>query len=194
MFDFYPGLPHVVNPGMCLHVYYLHCTKMHENIQYTCTYLLISSNSCVLSLGVFMAMDSTAPWNNTYTCSGSNSYHIRCKYVFPDDLCICSLISVCICVLIAYTMMNSTWNTRKFLALMRMPRDSRWAWYCAWVTTWREGGGEREELPSDKLCPSKRLRIGKGLPNIALPGTSIRYMWMEHASHTAPLVTALSLQ
>ena len=108
MFDFYTGLPYVVNPGMCLHAYYLHCTKMHENIQYTYIYLLISSNSCVLSLGVFMAMDSTAPWNNTYTCSGSNSYHIRCKYVFPDDLCICSLISVCICVLIAYTMMNST--------------------------------------------------------------------------------------
>ena len=65
-----------------------------------------------------------------------------------------------------------------------MPRDSRWAWYCAWVTTWRERGGEREELPSNKLCPSKHLRIGKGLPNIALPGTSIRYTWMEHASHS----------
>ena len=58
-------------------------------------YLLISSNSCVLSLGVFMAMDSTAPWNNRYTCSGSNSYHIRAKYVLTDDLCICSFISLC---------------------------------------------------------------------------------------------------
>ena len=79
-------------------------------------------------------------------------------------MCICSLLSMCICVLIAYTMMNSTWNTRKFLALMRMPRDSRWAWYCAWVTTWRERGrgGEREELPSDKLCPSKRWGLERG--------------------------------
>lgn len=60
-------------------------------------YLLISSNSCVLSLGVFMAMDSTAPWNNRYTCSGSNSYHIRGKYVLTDDLCMYVASFYCAC-------------------------------------------------------------------------------------------------
>ena len=37
-----------------------------------------------------------------------------------------------------------TWNTRKFLALIRMPRDSRWAWYWAWGTAWGIVSGRKQ--------------------------------------------------
>ena len=73
---------------------------------YMYVYLLISSNSCVLSRGVFMAMDSTASLEQHIHIQWQQHYHIRGKYVFPDDLRICSLISLCIYV--AYRMMNST--------------------------------------------------------------------------------------
>ena len=108
-------------------------------------YLLISSKSCVLSLGVFMAMDSTAPWNNKYTCSGSNSYHIRGKYVLTG---ICSFISLCM-------HMCTRW-------ISPGTQGSFWPWWgCPgtlggpgtvpdWPPGEQETGGE---LPSNKLCP-----------------------------------------
>ena len=116
------------------------CAHIHAHIKIklfiTYMYLLISSNNWVRSLGVFMAMDSTAPYSECYqTHCHSHDVIITqqhtCIYILHNYIHIHSHA-------LAYIVHVQTWKTRKLRALIKIPIDSSLAWYWLLLTTWGE--------------------------------------------------------
>ena len=121
------------------------------------TYRLISSKSLVRSLAVFMAIDSTAPYrrelDTLYKVINISKQWLTS--VIMENMVVMRMLTVWtlmeamnVSVLVHFIVplcghntriMQAidwhTWNTRKFLALIRIPIASRRAWYCAGVTT-----------------------------------------------------------